>query len=355
MLRTLLPCFLFVLYLNGLSQINKWTEGKANAWYEKQPWLVGCNFIPSTAINELEMWQAETFDSATIDKELGWAEGIGFNTVRVYLHNLVWEHDARGFKERINQYLQIAEKHHIKTIFVLFDDCWNDNPKIGKQPDPIPGVHNSGWMQAPGPDRVVDSSTWKPLEGYTKDILNSFGKDKRVLMWDLYNEPGNSGMLNESLPLLKTVFSWAAEVRPTQPVTAATWNHSKDFDDLNAFQLANSDVISFHNYQDAASLEAEIIKLKELGRPLICTEYMARTNNSRFETHLPIFKKYNVAAINWGLVSGKTNTIFPWGSKEGSPEPKTWFHDIFRKDGTPYRSSEVDFIRSLTKVISKKK
>ncbi len=326
-----------------------WTSTQAWEWYNQQPWLVGCNFIPSTAINELEMWQSETWDTATINRELGWAEKLGFNTVRVYLHNLAWETDREGFLSRMEDFLTIASRHNIRTMFVFFDDCWNDNPKPGKQPEPIPGVHNSGWLQCPGPDRVVDSTTWGPLEDYVKGVLTAFANDRRVLMWDLYNEPGNSGMLEKSMPLLRRAFEWAWSVRPSQPLTCATWNHSKEYENLNAFQLANSDVITFHNYADTASLNAEIADLKKLERPILCSEYMARTRDSRFETHLPIFKTSNVGAINWGLVSGKTNTIFPWGSKEGTPEPELWFHDIFRRDGTPWSQSEVEFIRATLK------
>src|SRR6516165_5212093 len=125
-----LLCFVF----SAEAQKQIWTTEKANAWYKQQPWLVGCNFIPSTAINELEMWQAETFDKETIDRELGWAQGIGMNSVRVFLHIVPWQTDAIGFKQRINEYLFIANKHKIRTMFVLFDDCWNDNPQAGAQP-----------------------------------------------------------------------------------------------------------------------------------------------------------------------------------------------------------------------------
>jgi hypothetical protein len=326
-----------------------WSIDQATQWYNQQPWLVGCNFIPSTAINELEMWQADTWDAKTIDRELGWAESIGFNVVRVYLHNLVWEADADGFKKRINEFLTIADKHKIKTLFVLFDDCWNKDPKLGKQPEPKPGVHNSGWMQSPGQARVNDQSSWGPLEKYTKELLTTYKNDKRILMWDLYNEPGNEGMFDKSLPFLQKVFEWAWAIRPSQPLTCATWNHDEKFKNLNEFQLANSDVITFHNYSDPKNLEEEILQLQKSGRPFICSEYMARTNNSRFETNLPVFKKYKVGAINWGLVRGKTNTVFPWGSKEGTPEPIVWFHDIFRKDGTAFSNDEIAFLKSITK------
>lgn len=325
-----------------------WTAERATRWGKEQPWLVGCNFIPSTAINELEMWQAETFDLPTIDRELGWAEDLGFNTVRVYLHNLLWDADREGFLGRMEAFLQTADRHHIRVILVLFDDCWLPDPKVGKQPDPVPGVHNSGWLRAPGPAVVSDASRWAGLEAYTKGVLSHFREDRRILLWDLYNEPGNSGMEDMTYPLLEKVFQWAWSIRPSQPLTCATWNGGEKFKRYNDYQLKNSDVVTFHNYSDAQNLESEIKRLEGLGKPVICSEYMARTNNSTFEKNLPVLKKYRVGAINWGLVSGKTNTIFPWGSKAGSPEPAVWFHDIFRQDGTPYSPTEVSLIRQLT-------
>ena len=347
-LRNIIFIFCLLLFSSGLSaQGNKmWTAAKANAWYKKQPWLVGCNFIPSTAINELEMWQRETFDSLTIDRELGWAESIGMNVVRVFLHNIPWAIDSLGFKQRVQTFLSISQRHRIQTLFVLFDDCWNPDPKAGKQPAPLPGVHNSGWVQAPGKKMHDDTNSWNDLEAYTKGVLTAFREDNRILGWDLYNEPGNSGYGVQSMMLLKKIFNWAWTVRPSQPITVGIWNN--DFKSLNQYQLANSDIISFHNYNATPKLEEEIKSLQARGRPLICTEYMARTNNSRFITHLPVFKKYKVAAINWGLVSGKTNTIFPWNSKQGSTEPATWFHDVFRQDGTPFDKTETVFIRKIT-------
>lgn len=324
----------------------QWTSVKAWEWHKKQPWLVGCNFAPSTAINQLEMWQAETFDVPTIRHELELARGLGFNVIRVYLHNLLWETDATGLKDRINIFLTIASEYNIKTMLVLFDDCWNHDCLPGRQPQPKPGVHNSGWAASPGRKRIIDKIGWEHLEAYTKDILTTFKNDARVIIWDLYNEPGNEGLGDQSIHLLQAVFQWAWEVRPSQPLTAASWNG--ELKTLNDFKHKHSDVITFHNYRDAANLEAEIRHLQDFKRPIICTEYMARTSESFFETHLPIFKKYNVGAINWGLVSGKTNTIFPWGSKEGTPEPTVWFHDIFRKDGTPYDPKEVEIIKSIT-------
>jgi len=260
-----------------------WSVEKANAWYQEQGWLVGANFLPSTAINQLEMWQEETFDLATIDREFGWASAIGMNVMRVYLHDLAWKADAKGFKKRMDQFLAIASKHQIKILFTIFDDCWNPDAAIGKQPDPKPGIHNSGWIRSPNKNVHNDSSQWKYLELYVKDILNTFKNDDRVLMWDLYNEPGNSGYDLTTMPLLKKTFEWAWSVRPSQPLTCATWYDNKTFND---YQLTHSDVITIHNYNDAANLEKELQEKLKFGRPVICSEYMARTRNSTFSKNI---------------------------------------------------------------------
>ena len=341
---------MFLLYCTGVANAqdsNIWSREKANDWYKNQPWIVGCNYIPSTAVNQLEMWQADTFDESVIDRELGWAEKIGFNVIRVYLHDLAWKQDKEGFKNRIDRFLKIASGHNIKVIFVFFDDCWNADPKEGKQPDPVPGRHNSGWVQSPGRATLSNPDAWKRLEKYVKDILTRFSDDKRILLWDLYNEPGNMGNAQYAMPLLKKAFEWAWDVRPSQPLSVGVWDVTMT--EFNEFQASHSDVITFHNYNDTQKLKVQIEELQKYGRPIICTEYMARTNGSRFETHLPVFKKYNIGAINWGLVSGKTNTIFPWGPGDRNVvEPQVWFHDVFRKDGTPFSETETKFIKEVT-------
>jgi len=326
------------------AQGQRWSAEKANAWYRTHPWMSGANFTPSTAINQLEMWQAATFDPTTIDRELGWAEGIGFNTMRVFLHSLAWQQDPKGFKQRMDTYLGLADKHHIQTILVFFDDCWNPVPKIGPQPAPKTGIHNSGWVQDPGDPASRDSATFVALKPYVQDVLGSFAHDKRILLWDLYNEPGNKGKLDTSLPLVRNVFAWARAVNPDQPLSVGLWN--SDFKALNQYQALHSDVITYHNYDEAPAHLREIELLATHGRPLICTEYMARPRNSRFANIMPLLKKQNVGAINWGLVDGKTNTKYQWEVPvaDGS-EPVEWFHEVFRKDGTPYRQDETELIK----------
>lgn len=325
----------------------KWSADKAKQWYAAQKWITGANFIPSTAINQLEMWQADTFDPQTIDRELGWAAGIGFNTMRVYLHSLAYSQDPNGFKTRVAKYLEIADKHRIKTIFVFFDDCWNKKGEPGKQPAPQPGIHNSGWVQDPGDPASKETVNFPGLEKYVKDILQQFGADKRVLLWDLYNEPGNSGKLETSLPLLTRAFEWARAVNPDQPISAGLWRW--DFEKLNAFQVLNSDIITYHDYEAPEWHKRVIEMLKTHDRPMICTEYMARTKNSTIINILPMLKEQNVGAINWGLVAGKTNTIYAWDTplKDGG-QPETWFHDIFWPNGKTYKPEETELIKKLT-------
>ncbi len=348
-------------------QATRWSTQKANQWYRGQGgWLVGCNFTPSNAINQLEFWQEKTFDTARIDKELGWAEDLGFNVVRVYLHNLLWKQDSTGFLKRMDQFLDIADRHGIGAMFVFFDGCWNPDPHLGKQPDPVPHVHNSGWVQSPGADILSDTTKYGPLKDYLQGVMSHFKNDNRVLLWDLFNEPDNDngGRFSDDLSpeekykyafiLLKDAFQWAREVNPSQPLTVAPWHRdwtdSAAMDPMDQFMFNHSDVISFHCYDSLNIAKRKVNTLQRYNRPLICSEYMARPNGSTFETILPYFKKQQVGAINWGFVNGKTQTIYPWDSwtKEYDRPPKVWFHDILHKDGSPYDSEETTLIKKLT-------
>jgi hypothetical protein len=333
--------------VNAQKERAVWSKQQANEWYSAKGWIRGSNFSPSSAINQLEMWQQASFDTATINRELGFAESIGFNSMRVFLHHLAWQQDPKGFIQRMNTYLSISDKYHISTMFVFFDDCWNESYKAGTQPAPKIGVHNSGWLRDPGKLYYDDPALISVLESYVKDVLANFKHDKRILLWDVYNEPGNSSYGNKSLPLLQKVFSWGRQINPDQPLSSGVW--SPDLKELNAFQLANNDVITYHNYSNEVEHAQVIDSLQLYGRPLICTEYMARTRGSRFENIMPLLKQHNVAAFNWGFVSGKTNTIYAWDTPmPNGAEPAIWFHDIFRKDGTPFSSAEIRTIMSLT-------
>ena len=325
--------------------MQQWEKSQAEAWYKKQPFFVGANFNPSTAINQLEMWQADSFDPETIKRELGYAKKLGMNMMRVYLHDLLWQQDPVGFCDRIDIYLDIADKNEIKTMFVLFDDCWQQTSALGQQPDPIPFVHNSGWVQSPGVKVVNDPDAWPRLEQYVKELLARYKSDERIVAWDLYNEPGNgisgdaSGGQDKqgarTLPLLRAVFEWARTVEGlSQPITAGVWHPGPEYKSLRDFSVENSDIITFHSYLPPAELGRTIMSLGRHERPMICTEYMSRGGGSTFPYCLPIFHKHNVGAINWGFVSGKTQTIYPWGWSAEKGEPDLLFHDVFNPDGS---------------------
>ncbi len=325
----------------------RWSEGQANEWQQENGWLRGSNFVPSTAINQLEMWQEETFDTTTIDRELGWAENIGMNCMRVFLHHLAWQIDKEGFKKRMDQYLAIADRHGIKTMFVFFDDCWKPVYNAGKQPDPVPETHNSGWVQDPGSLIYQDSTLENTLEEYVKDILTTFKDDKRVVIWDLYNEPKEGENREKSLPLLRQIFKWGREVGPSQPLTSAVWRLRHK--EVTRCQIENSDIISYHTYDPPEEHQQLIDTLKTFGRPMVCSEYMIRINNSLFQNIMPMLKTQNIGAINWGFVTGKTNTRYPWSRfKNDSLAMKVWFHDIFYDNGNPYDPVEIDTIKALT-------
>jgi len=318
-------------------------------WYKSKRWICGFNYVTSTAVNSTEMWQKESFDPETIDRELGWAENIGFNSCRVFMQYLVWENDKTGMAERLKKFLEIANKHNISVMPIFFDDCAfsGKQPYLGKQDDPIPGVHNSGWTPSPGHERVIDRSCWNLLEEYVTSIVSQFANDDRIILWDLYNEPYNSGMGDKSLPLTREAFKWARNGKPSQPISVGVWNDG--LTDLNEVILELSDIVTFHNYGDLQSIKDHIARLKPHGRPLICTEWMRRNGNSLFKTHIPLFKKEGIGCYSWGLVNGKTQTQFSWGSPKDAPEPEIWFHDVLRLNGEPYDSEEVEVIRKYTK------
>ncbi|BBZ43547.1 hypothetical protein MPRM_08280 [Mycobacterium parmense] len=341
----------------------QWSPERANRWYERQGWLVGANFIVSSAINQLEMFQADTFDPRRIDTELGWARRNGFNAIRVFLHDLLWAQDHRAFQGRLAQFVDIAAGHAIRPLFVLFDSCWDPFPESGPQRAPRPGVHNSGWVQSPGAHRLDDGGYARVLRDYVTGVLGQFRNDERVLGWDLWNEPDNPSRHYSAVErpdkvrvvadLLPQVFGWARSVDPSQPLTSGVWQG--EWADpgqrsvISDFQLTNSDVISFHCYAEPGEFESRIAALAPLGRPILCTEYLARTLGSTVEDVLPIAKSHNVAAFNWGLVAGKTQTYFPWDSWD-HPDPAmppVWFHDLLAPDGRPFRDGEIQTIRAL--------
>jgi hypothetical protein len=355
------------------SETRRWSPAAAHIWHKALPWLVGCNFTPSNAINQLEMWQPESFDLALIDAELAMAAGLGMNAVRVYLHDLLWWSDAAGLQARVDAFLEVADRHGIRTMLVLFDSCWGTHPELGTQRAPTPGVHNSGWVQSPGMAVLGDDRHHARLQDYVTGIVGRFANDARVLAWDIWNEPDNGpevalcdplvlkAKADLVVPLLVDAFGWARDAGATQPLTSGIWLGDWSAPDLlspiQRAQTGCSDVISFHNYGTAKDFRQRVKWLKTMGRPLLCTEFMARPVGSTFEAILPVAKKANVGAFCWGLVQGKTQTHLPWDSWANpyADDPsRAWFHDIFDAAGVPHDATEVEFIRKLTELEGRK-
>jgi hypothetical protein len=219
-------------------------------------------------------------------------------------------------------------------------------------------------VQSPGAAALKDPAQVSRLEAYVKGVVGAFKNDPRILGWDVWNEPSNTndGSYGDQEPknkvdlvvaLLPKVFAWAREAGASQPLTSGlwedgNWSDASKLGAMQTIQLEQSDVLSFHNYGKPEEFKERVLWLQKYHRPLICTEYMARPNGSTFQGILPIAKEYKVAAINWGLVAGKTQTYLPWDSWKQpytDRQPKQWFHEIFRTDGTPYNAEETAFIR----------
>jgi len=348
------------------SRNGQWSIEKASRWAKATPWLIGCNYLPRTAINQLECFQADTFDPDTIEQELSWAAGLGFNSLRVFLHDLLWQVEGREHLARLERFLGIAAGYGIGVMFVLFDSCWHPFPHYGLQPLGEPGVHNPGWVQSPSVAVLREPARFDALESYVTGIVSHFRDDPRVQVWDIWNEPGNYNInsyaprdlgpekMQVVLGPMEKAFAWARSARPSQPLTSGIWTGDwSSYDAMNPLTRAQaelSDVISFHCYNPADGMRGCINALRPFGRPLLCTEYMARGTGSRFETILPLLKEQNVGAYNWGFVAGKSQTCYGWDSWQNPcpSEPLLWFHDILRPDGQPYSQQEVACIRKLT-------
>lgn len=333
-----------------MNTASRWTPERAQAWQATIPWFAGTNFVPSTACNSTEMWQADTFDPVTIDRELGWAAALGLTSIRVFVQYIVWKDDAVGLKQRFDQVLAIAARHGMTVMPVLFDDCvfgWPRQlePFLGRQREPVAGMILPSWTPSPGRFLGADPGERPSLRRYVQDMINSYSRDPRVLAWDLFNEPLDCTGIGTP-EFLENAFGWAREVDAAQPLTVCIYNK---FAAGNDVILDQSDVISFHGYLQTSALRERIAWLKQSDRPVICTEWMARTLGGSYQEQLPVFKAENVSCYQWGLVNGRTQCQYSWMDLPcDQPDPdRAWFHDIFHTDGQPYRADENDFIRSF--------
>ncbi|WEM44005.1 cellulase family glycosylhydrolase [Photobacterium sp. DA100] len=352
--------------------MKQWSNEKAWQWHKGQGWLRGFNYLPRTAVNWTEMWQAESFDLEVIEQELVWSVEAGYNTLRTNLPFIVWQADRDGLHQRLDAFLSVCQRLNIKVMMTLMDDCGfsGDHPYLGQQKVPVPDLHNSQAAASPGRNIVMDPGQWGRVEAYVRDIVSTYQSDSRITIWDLYNEPTNRMIFTLegelafdeemeacSHQLMEKAFEWARDCDPVQPLTVGAWHAPSILDrslpmyehptDRRAMEL--SDIITFHAYLplDLFGKAVEIVSAYD--RPMMCTEWLARHADSNLHEQLPVFHEKQIGCYQWGLVKGKTQTHLPW------PEIKRadinyqsrWFHDLLHEDGTPYDQSEVDLIQKL--------
>ncbi len=325
----------------------RWDTLRIWNWYDSLGTVKGVNYIPRTAVNSVEMWMEDTFDSDTIDEELGWARDIGYTSIRVQLQFTVWKDDPDGFLKRMDKLLEIASSHGLRVVPVLFDDLnlAGQPPRIGAQPGPVPGQYNARWVPSPASATVKDRTQWPVLEKYVKAVMGSFKRDKRVLYWDLYNTAGNSGLWEETLPLLDQTFNWARAIDPSQPLAVAAW---KEFGSaMAARKLERSDLVTFQSFDSAEGVEARLLLLQRYKRPIICSDWLMRQTGNDFENVLPMFATYRVGWFNRGLVAGKTQMQVQQAQYRSETDPDLWQQDVLREDGSPYDEKELELIQGF--------
>ena len=307
----------------------------ADALADRIAGIRGANYVPSTAVNDTQQW-AE-FDPAVVDRELGFAEGLGLNSVRVFLQYLVYEHDPTGLLERFDAFLACAERHRLSVMPVLFDDCFGPEPALGPQTgEAQPGAHNPWWQSSPGRSRM--GQEYRPkLRRYVDDLVRAFGRDGRIVAWDLYNEPLSR---RYSVSLVRDVFAWAREAGPEQPLTTCYYG------------ALLSDVTKIHFYVSPSAEPAEATRIVEgaaaFGKPIVATEFLGRPNHGELHEVLTLFTEHRIGWYFWELMIGANQTRYQWALKDApAVAEEIAFKGLLYPDGTPYRQDDADLIRSL--------
>ena len=328
------------------------------------PFLFGGNYVSANAGSQLHFWSRDGFKPKIIDAELAAAQKLGINTLRVFLHDLHFAHDPRGFKSRIDEFLSITAAHGIKPMFTIFDSCW-DQPVLGKYADPKPSTHNPSWVQSPGSAILKSPVLFAELQPYVEWVMEEIVSDPRSLpIADLWNEPDNEGgratgegvQKNRSpivAPLLLQVFAWARKANPDIVLTSGIWNGGACrqaelegcLNETEIVQRACSDLPSFHSYCSPCEFADRIdwLETDDEGnkRPVLCSEWMQRGDfqpgsSNTIENLLPLQRDRLMGSMMWGLFSGATQTDVPWSNfVTGIPH-----HDLFGRDGKLYYPQE---------------
>ena len=337
----------------------RWDERRAFQYMQRFGEVKGCNYVPSDGSNVLHSPNQEL-----IRRELGWARNVvGLNCVRVWAGFAEYQTNQEAFLNNFDSFLQICDENQIKVLPVLSIQQMVDPDYDFSSPDANkpqmnfhPSVHGGGWRSSGRlnwtccePEGAIPSkalNAWpktKPkAEEFIRSVLTRYAKDERIILWDLYNEAPKAAR-----PLVEIIFQWGREVNPSQPLSACWQGH-----DL-------SDVITFHTYArpgyETANRNSpgwdfltELDWARAWGRPMLCTEWLARPFGNTIEAILPFFERYHIGWFVWGLCAvGPAQYQFPWGWPMGSPPPEKWFHCLLYPDGTPYSAEEILLIRDF--------
>jgi hypothetical protein len=337
----------------------RWDERRAFQYMQRFGEVKGCNYVPSDGSSILHSPNKEL-----IRREIGWARNVvGLNSVRVWVDLADYQINEEQVLTNFESFLGTCDANQIKVLPVLslqsFLDPEYDSKAAGASGpllDFHPSVHGGGWRYSNRlgwpccePEGNIPSKTmaaWvktKPAaEHFIRSLLSRYAKDDRVLLWDLYNEAPKAAR-----PLVETIFQWAREVNPSQPLSVCWQGH-----DL-------SDVITFHTYArpgfETANRNSpgwdfltELDWARAWGRPMLCTEWLARPFGNTIEAILPFYERYHIGWYVWGLCAvGPAQYQFPWDWPMGSPPPEKWFHCLLYPDGTPYSAEEILMIRDF--------
>lgn len=352
-----------------------WTKEKAWRWYNAQPWMRGCNYMPASCANRIDQWQEEGSDERfkEMERELDLAKSIGFNTLRIIVgpHGYsVWRSQHDGFMERFEKYLSMMSERGMRAVVVLALDGMfplmegklvPTGPQSyalgyhgGRRPH-RPGLSPKKKAPPPGKDVTDD------FFAMCREIMTKYRSDGRIVFWNLWNEPGNLKRDGTNARYLERLFALAWEIDPVHPLAADVWDGdygTEEKTDNSPQRLAGrlSDIVSYHCYGDYEE-QVRIIRLlrRHYGRPLLNTEWLARIKRNDVFSAYPLYYIENIACMCWGFVAGKYQTYEPWevmwqDLEKGTEESKSWditkwFHDLYRPSLRPYDPKEIELIK----------
>lgn len=356
----------------------KWSRDKAWEWYNSRPWIRGFNGYPSNCANKVAIWQEYNHDEVErqIEYEFDLAKKTGFNAVRAILSFEVWLYQHDSFMNNLERYLALASKYGIGVMIVLGNDCLVPKElyafKLGEQKVDW-GYHSglkrgqhAGCHTTHGYALHDEPEYAEKFIQMVNEISAKYAKDERILIWDVWNEPGNSMRGDLSLEIMEKSFAAIRSHGNIQPATAGAYRYASHGQfrvdakiELRALEL--SDIVSFHCYQPVDDLVGIIEALREdYGRPIINSEWLNRIFENSIHRIMPIFYLENIGSFHWGLIQGYSQTyepvlpIYDMADADPKYDTRLWMHDLYHFNGRPYDKSEIELIQTLSKMADEK-